>query len=933
MSKTKKARTKAQVLKELESAKARLARTDKRIERLNSIKARIAEVTNTSERNRALLQESINEWIADYREANQGSDTDFESLHVDFLLLDEAQNMKNLWPVGRREGGVPKYLGAIAEGSDRAMAFAIRAFLTQRETGGSGVALLSATPAKNSPLEFFTLLGFVDHYGWTRRNILDPEYFIDRYLRLELKTVLKPDGTVESRTAVVGFKLLNELRDIVFRYGDFKDAKDVGLKLPHSNYDRAFLPMNEEQREKYGKYRTEYENIVTSRDAVKDRHRALAILQKMALVALHPELDDPPVVKSEPGKKPRQQWTWGNAIRVRDPESPKLRHAVKLVLQRPECGHIIFCDNVAVHRWLKGLLVAAGIDGSRIAVLNADQAKTPLARQEIAEGFNGVPAVVNPATGQIEQEAIAPRYDIVIANAVAYEGIDLQVRTCRVIHLDLPFEPATLQQRNGRAVRQGNLQAVIEIIYLLSEKSYDAIKLGLITGKLRWMADILKGADRETNNPAAGMDLSTEELLLMLADDPEAAKAAMKEVQRRNELERQRQAETRAWQRLSDLLSYLRMVARREDELEKEQARKQVSAAVEYLRAVPPDIWPWQFVVDKALAGVPMTTVSVYVAAEGQVEPSVLTSRAVWDGLYLPVADGRGVFFAVIAGGAICVREQNDHRWSRPSSLSKGIGNVLGLTSADAMSAAVAPDDAAQWRSSLTRAVQDLRWSASSGISSLRLMNAPDSWRELVWRDYGTAIVERLNAAGFEFPTRSEDTVAFRSASAADAVIPPTDLGWAEFLRRVEQGRFSFGDLTDRAKVWWGRDFPRGVADERALATVTEADGTRRRVRLATGVNEGIAVADMGIQGDLGPRRWKLAHVASGSLIPVEFGNLDAARLGARFLAAYPSDGEQIMLDPEKLSLLAWIAGQSDLPTLSGVQAKYQQMTSEARKL
>ncbi len=44
----------------------------------------------------------------------------------------------------------------------------------------------------------------------------------------------------------------------------------------------------------------------------------------------------------------------------------------------------------------------------------------------------------------------------------AYEGIDLQVRTCQVIHLDLPWEPATLQQRNGRAVRQGNNQAVIE---------------------------------------------------------------------------------------------------------------------------------------------------------------------------------------------------------------------------------------------------------------------------------------------------------------------------------------------------------------------------------------------------------------------------------------------------------------------------------------
>jgi hypothetical protein len=567
-----------------------------------------------TERNRAILQESMNEWIAEYREANPGDGIDFETLHVDCLLLDEAQNMKNLWPVGRREGGVPKYLGAITEGSDRATAFALRAYLTQRETGGSGVALLSATPAKNSPLEFFTLLGYVDHYCWTRKNILDPEYFIDRYLRLELKTVLKPDGTIESRSAVVGFKALFELRDIVFRYGDFKDARDVGLRLPESKQTRVFLPLNEEQRSKYQDYRSEYEKLVTSREAVKDRYKALGILQKMGLVALHPELDAPPLLPSKEGKKPKMGWTWANAVKVKNRASPKLKKAVELVMERPECGHIIFCDNVAVHRWLFDLLVEAGVKPDRIAILNADRAPTPLQRQEIAEGFNGTPAIIDPETGRIEQEAVPPKYDVVIANAVAYEGIDLQVRTCRVIHLDLPFEPATLQQRNGRAVRQGNTQAVIEIVYLLSEKSYDAVKLGLITGKLRWMSDILKGADRETNNPAAGMELSTEDLLLMLADDPEAARAALDAVKRRNEIERQRQAESRAWQRLGDLLSYVRMAMLRDEELEREQARKQVEATEAYLRAVPPDLWPWHFVVDKAMAGVPMAVIAVHIA-------------------------------------------------------------------------------------------------------------------------------------------------------------------------------------------------------------------------------------------------------------------------------------------------------------------------------
>lgn len=921
---TKRKLTRAQVESALESAKTKLSRLDKRLARLSSMKSKMAEASNATERNQAILNESVEEFVAEFRESHEGTDTDFESLHIDFLLLDEAQNMKNLWPVGRREGGIPKYLGAISEGSDRALDFAIRAFLTQRETGGSGVALLSATPAKNSPLEFFTLLGFVDHFCWTRRNILDPEYFIDRYLRLELKSVLKPDGRLESRTVVVGFMHLNEMRDTMYRYGDFKDARDVGLKLPASTQHRVFLAMSDEQKQKYAAYRSQYQDIVTSHDAVLNRNKALALLQKMALVALHPELDDPPVTRSKANKE-KKQWSWANSEKVRNPESPKLAEAVRLVMQRPECGHIIFCDNVAIHRWLRGLLIAAGLSAARIAVLNADQAKTPLIRQEIAEGFNGIPAVVDPSTGQIEQEAVPPRFDIVIANAVAYEGIDLQVRTCRVIHLDLPFEPATLQQRNGRAVRQGNMEAVIEIIYLLSEKSYDAVKLGMITGKLRWMSDILKGADRETNNPAAGMDLSTEDLLLMLADDPEAAKAAMEEVHKRNELERRRKSESAAWQRLSDLLSFVRMAARRDTELEREQARKQALAALDYLREVPSDVWPWLFVAEKAAAGVPMATVNVYTASDGDISPTTLTTRAVWEGLFLLITPDRGAYFSVAPGGVVCLREQGDFRWSRPAPMPKGIGNAIGLAPVDGFRLSNPPDDSSEWRASLQRAVRSLRFAGASGITSLQLSLAPDYWRQLVWAEYAGTILQELALSTYSAPIRSGSGLAFADRADAETALPPTDAGWLEMLERTRHSAVSFSQMSELARAWWGREFPRGLADERAIATLRIAGGDEVNVRLASAVSGGFAVAEVGTQD------WRVVSVAGRFLLPIPFRTLEAARLGVRFLTGSATDATQISLDPAKTETLLWVASQSDLPTLPEITARMQQVLRAAQ--
>lgn len=915
--KSKEEKTRAQIERDLGKARVQLQRLDERLARLRSVKDRLSYLQNQSERNRAIMSESVNEWIAEYQERNPGDGIAFDDLHCDFLMLDEAQNMKNLWTVGRREGGVPKYLGAINEGSDRALGFAIRAFLTAQETGGSGTALLSATPAKNSPLEFFTLLGYVDHYAWTRRATYDPENFIDRYLRLEQRTILKPDGNIESRSAVVGFKNLTEFRDLVFRYSDFKEAAEVGLKLPASKRTSTFLDMNEVQREKYQAYRSVYEKLVTGRAGAKERYEALGVLQKMGLVALHPELDSPPTVGRTAKGKEKKQWTWANAASVRDRHSPKLDECVKTILQRRECGHIVFCDNVPVHRWLFDSLVEAGIPAERIAILNADRAPTPMQRQQIAEDFNGIPAIIDPETGRIEQEAVPPKYDVVICNAVAYEGIDLQVRTCRVIHLDLPYEPATLEQRNGRAVRQGNMQSVVEIIYLLSNKSYDAIKFGMITGKLRWMGDIIKGADRETNNPAAGMDLSTEDLLLMLADDPVAARAALEAVKRQHEKEARQQAEERAWSRLSDLVSYLRMAASYDEELQREQARKQAMKTVEYLRAVPSDIWPWQGLVDKALTGLPMTIVGVFY--RNSANEHVATMRAIWDGMYLPIGLERGVYFVHRGRGYYSLREDGDPAWRDANNgrLPDAVMSALAVAPLEALDVAP-PDDTDRVRAALERAIASLQY--QSGLEPLSFRFAPDSWREFVWSEYGPRIVERMARIYRPVPVRTGDTVEFSRTQSVELVLPPTDAGFAELLRRVQAGQYNYSALVEPTKAWWDRDFPKGVVDPRPLATVRDGEGNELRVRLEMAPVGGYAAAELP-----GGRSWAIAFVPGSRLLPASLQDPDVAKLGARWMANIDTDGTKILMDSEKADLLGWLSGQSDLPTLAELMQRFRE--------
>ena len=187
----------------------------------------LSTLSTYTEREQAVLKNRIERWaFAQPLESDPG--VVWEDLGIDALFLDEAQNMKNLWPYLRGDGGKPpKYLGAIDRPSQRALEFAIRAYLVRRKNGGSGVFLLSATPAKNSPIEYFSLLSLVDGEAWTKLGITDSGIFVTRYLKIERKRVLDTDLTQTTREVVVGFVNIPELRDAINRLSEFRTAEAV----------------------------------------------------------------------------------------------------------------------------------------------------------------------------------------------------------------------------------------------------------------------------------------------------------------------------------------------------------------------------------------------------------------------------------------------------------------------------------------------------------------------------------------------------------------------------------------------------------------------------------------------------------------------------------------------------------------------------------
>ncbi|MCB9639066.1 MAG: DEAD/DEAH box helicase, partial [Myxococcales bacterium] len=742
---------------------------------------------NLSERQEAVLKEGVGAWVAEKMEIPESWEYDpgiaWDDLGIDMLVVDEAQNFKNLYMPELREGGVPRFMGNAGEGSNRAWQLDFRCAAVRRHTGGTGVVLLSATPAKNSPLEFYNLLQLIDPKVWSRMGIRNPEQFIDRYIKTELREVIGSDMDVTTKSAVVGFKNLHELREVIFRYADFKTAEDVGLVLPEVTPNFIQVEMNAEQNRKYDLYAEQIENILQEKTGLHGKGQILGLLARMALVSIHQSLDE--------------GYDWKTAAKAHvDPESPKFSALAKRVKAAQGCGHIVFCDNVAAHRWIVQTLVKRGVPEKRIAVLNAIVAKNTADRQRIALEFNG-------------SDEIDPKYDVVIANAVAYEGIDLQRRTCEIHHIDLPWEPATLQQRNGRGVRQGNTLESIAVNYYFAKRSQDGLRFDLIKGKHGWMKALLKSQDRDTNNPAAQLEMGPDEILLMISRNPEKTKALIDAAKAKAAAERRAKMAKNAASLLITANARFRRAEYKEGE-EAAMLRAEGEELLKHLSQVDPEAWPWyKWAVLVRERNMLVDRNGGPIAVEGM--RFAVPSKYRDDLEYFEL--GR------IVGSTIGYRALGDLTWSKIE-----IERFAGLEIKPEHYDAVFPEKPDQDALDKLRPRKRTFFGYGYGLTGVTGWGqASDTFLRWIWQQMGDEIAQYFaeeddwTARQQYIPVLSQSQVVIAQGKKVldGRLFASTQEGWMSFLEHLRRGDVSpnlkLSELSKAASYWWGREIPRNT--------------------------------------------------------------------------------------------------------------------------
>ena len=783
--------------------------------KLRQRNARGKKSDNLTERDRAILKHGVRAWVEENLELPEDRKFDpgiaWDDIGIDLLIVDEATAFKNSYKPEPREHGVPKFMGNPGDGSKRAWQLDFRAAAVRRLNKGPGVVLLTATPAKNSPLEFYNLIQLMDPHAFSRRGLMDPEQFIDRFLQIESREIIDVTLKIAKRSVVDGFKNLDDLRLIVQSNGEFVSPKDAGLNVPEPRSEQIVVPMNDDQEDQYAELVRKIEESLqrmTTRGG--SSNTILGILMRLSMIAIHPKLGH--------GIEYKDALT---AVHPENYAAPKLLACAERIAASPNCGHIVFCEPTAVHQWLREVLVAKGIPRERIAIVNSPAAK-PADRNRIANLFNG--RVAEPPTpgacssGTVRR--IPATYDVIIANSVANEGLDLQDRTCAIHHLDLPWTSSDLEQRNGRGVRQGNENAIVQIFYYMSDRSMDWYRYQLIQGKRAWLSALLESQTRDTSNPGAQKSLSDEEILLMISRDPKATQRA---IDARREGLRAEARRTIARHASGLLVQASARFRDARDEADAEQAarlRAEGEDRLKDLQRVDIDAWPWARWTAQAREVEYMVPSIEYAPVFEGLRVGLTREATKPHTTYLEF----GRILETGEGRRIGKRDLGSPTWTL---LDPEAVRILGIQPADLEAGGRWPgEEEANLGDVLSDHITRVLVQGAT-FADLGWRGASDAWLSRWWPEVDRKVREGLVRAGLrgvsplaqgdedegpEYPALQDGKLILASGAALRGdLLAPTLAGWRQFLKLAPTSTLKYTALRQVADLWWQRKLPRGL--------------------------------------------------------------------------------------------------------------------------
>ena len=393
----------------------------------------------------------------------------FEKLGVDYLFVDEADAYKNLFLYTKMNNVAGISNAASARASDLQLKIE---YINELHGGDKGVVFATGTPISNSMTEMYTMQTYLQKQTLARLGI---DYF-DAWAADFGETVtaleLAPSGKgYRARTRFAKFTNLPELLTLYHSFADVKT--DVKLDVPEAERKVITLKPSDTVIDLT-------EEIAARADKIYgggvDPHidNMLKVTGDGKKLALDPRCIDPSL-SDESGSKlsfcaDNVYEEWKNSAEIKGTQ------LVFCDLSTPKkpYSEYEYGKDFDAYNDLKHKLIERGISENEIAFIH--DANTDRAKQDLFDKINA--GAVRVLIGSTEK---------------CGAGTNVQKRLVAIHHLDAPYRPRDLIQRNGRGIRQGNMNKGIRIYTYATERTFDSYSYQILENKQRFISQVEKG--------------------------------------------------------------------------------------------------------------------------------------------------------------------------------------------------------------------------------------------------------------------------------------------------------------------------------------------------------------------------------------------------------------------------------------------------------
>ena len=385
----------------------------------------------------------------------------FEQLGVDRLFVDESHFYKNLFLTTKMRNVAGLSTSEAQKSSDM---FGKCRYLDEI-TGGRGVVFATGTPVSNSMTELYTVMRYLQYSTLQQKKLTHFDCWASTFGETTTAIELAPEGTgYRARTRFAKFFNLPELMSMFKEVADIKTSDQLHLPVPEAKFETVVAKPSDIQKE-----------------MVQELSKRAAEIHSGTVDA---SVDNMLCVTND-GRKIGLDVRLMNPMLPDDPNS-KLNVCVRNVLKIWEEGkeqkltQLLFCDlstpkndgNFNVYDDIRKKLVAAGVPENEIEFIhNADtEAKKAALFSKVRSGDVRV---------------------LLGSTAKMGAGTNVQSRLVAVHHLDVGWKPSDMTQRNGRIIRQGNMNKEVRVFNYVTEGTFDSYLFQTLENKQRFISQIM----------------------------------------------------------------------------------------------------------------------------------------------------------------------------------------------------------------------------------------------------------------------------------------------------------------------------------------------------------------------------------------------------------------------------------------------------------